>query len=110
MKSKWIGVVLVAALVLGGLCYLYFRADLSPNETARLVERIEDDAKEFTRTTIEHRTVTEGKVVIIREQVVSNIRALDPDGLALAALAEIELFRRGAGGGTDSSAAGLDGQ
>ncbi len=73
-------------------------------ESKQRVATMEETAREFSRVVETILTETNQKVVVIRENVVSEMRALDPDGLTSAALAEIELFGGHAGGGADPSA------
>lgn len=111
--SRKLAVILgIAALLLGVICYIWLQRpeSVEPGEVKKQIVHIEETAQEFTQATAEHRDETKRKVVVIREEVRQEISALDADGLALAALEEIELFRRSAGGGADPRAAGLDGK
>ena len=113
-KYKTLAVIVIAAVAIGALwCYMTWQpppATMSEiSESDRHVRVMEDTSKEFARVKETISTETKRKVVVVRENVVAEIRALDPDGLAVAALAEIELFRGHAGGRLDPGSAGLDG-
>ncbi len=108
-----IAIVAVIAVLAGALWYYMTRPSEAVKsevtETERQVTVMEETAREFARVMETISTETKRKVVVVREDVVSEMRALDPDGLASAALGEIELFRGHAGGGADPGAAGLAG-
>ena len=108
-----IALVAILAVFAGGLWWYMTSVPVVVNtevsETDRQIGTIRDESKEFSRVKESITTETKGKVVVIRENVLSEVRALDPDGLAAAALYEIELFRGSAGGDLDSGASGLDG-
>lgn len=103
--------VLLCALIVGA--FTVYRATDVPVERPRVDETIASadmTIEESRRAREMHERETVEKVVVIREQVRQEVLALDPDGLAAFARAEIQEFRRRAtGGDLDPSAAGLDG-
>jgi hypothetical protein len=63
---------------------------------------------EFAAEIREHQRQVIERTVVIREKVRAEIGSLDPDGLALAALSEIELWRGSSGDNTPSRPSGMD--
>ena len=78
-------------------------------KTGEIITGADKESEQFEWETREHKTQTETKVVVIREQVRSEVLALDADGLAVAALAEIELWRGSSGDNTPARSSGMDG-
>jgi hypothetical protein len=103
----------IIAVIAGALAYYFItpaKVKKEIAETGAVVDKAAARTDLFDADVKEHKVQTETKVVVIRDAVAKEIGALDPDGLASAALAEIELFRGGAGGEADPRPPGVDGQ
>ena len=107
MLAAAVGVLAALMYYMAGKPGSRVRAEMA--KTDALAESIDTGAIEFQAEVQEHKTRTEGTVRVIRETVRRDIRRLDPDGLASAALGEIELWRGSAGNSADSLPSGLDG-
>jgi predicted Holliday junction resolvase-like endonuclease len=113
----WLKLVIIFIAVVSVLaslmCYMIrkpaplIRSEME--ETDAAVERLDTRAAEFNAEVKEHKTQTERTVRVIRETVQRDIRQLDLDGLAVAALGEIELWRGSSGGSIDPRPSRLDG-
>ena len=109
--------VAFAGLVVGVLCGLiyWFLTYVPPEvrheteETDEIIASADMRTDEFAEEIQEHRQQVIERTVVIREKVQAEISALDADGLASAALAEIELFRGSAGSKSDTRPSGMDG-
>ena len=106
-----------AGLILGVLCGLiyWFLTYVPPDirheteETDDIVTSLDIRTNEFTSEIQEHRQQVIERTVMIRETIQAEIGALDADGLALAALAEIELWRGSSGDHPPPRPSGVDG-
>jgi hypothetical protein len=70
---------------------------------------MDESVMNFESEVKSHASETITRTVIIREQVVAEVRALDGDGLSRLAIAEIELFRARAGDSSSPRPAWVDG-
>ncbi|MDR1510669.1 MAG: hypothetical protein LBS53_13650 [Synergistaceae bacterium] len=113
-KMKTVKKVVFAALIAGAVCGLLyiFLTYVPPGVDVRQVDGTVTSADartdEFAAEIQEHRQQVIERTVMIREKVQAEIGVLDADGLALAALSEIELWRGGSGDNTPARASGLD--
>jgi hypothetical protein len=115
---KKIKTVLVAALVAGIIlvfAYMFITGKM-PSEAKReiahtneIITDAETRTDGFTEEIQEHRRQVTERTVIIREKVQADIGALDADGLARAAIYEIELWRGGSGDNPSARPPGMDG-
>jgi hypothetical protein len=113
-RIRHVAMLVVGVGAIGALMYymagkpsLWVRAEMI--ETDTVLENMDSRSGEFQVETQEHKVQTERTVTVIRETVRRDIRQLDLDGLAAAALGEIELWRGSARGGVDSRPPRLDG-
>jgi hypothetical protein len=82
--------------VIAALAYYWVTPPAPRREAAKteqIVESIEEANDRFDKDVAEHKTITETKVVVVRERVENEVAALDPDGLANAMVYEIMLWR-----------------
>ena len=109
--------VAFAGLVVGVLCGLiyWFLTYVPPEvrqeteETDEIIASADMRTDEFVEEIQEHRQQVIERTVVIREKVQAEISALDADGLASAALAEIELWCGSSGDSTPARSSGVDG-
>jgi hypothetical protein len=113
MLNKLVCVIAILSFAVG-VCF-YFSWPPSPeaqkevSETNAMIKSLDVAIEEQRTTIIEHKTETVRRVVRIRDEVEREMSNLDADGLALAAIYEINLFRsRGAGGSPDTRPARMD--
>jgi hypothetical protein len=105
-----------AALLTGVICAIiyWFLTYVPPDDglDIRQVDGIIASADmrtdEFAAEIREHRQQVIERTVVIREKVQAEIGSLDPDGLALAALSEIDLWRGSSGDNTPPRPSGVD--
>ena len=108
--------VAFAGLIAGVLCGLiyWFLTYVPPGDSPDVrqvdgtITSADTGTGEFIGYTQEHKQQIIERTVVIREKVQADISALDADGLASAALAEIELWRGGAGDNTPARSSGVD--
>jgi hypothetical protein len=107
--------IVLMGFITGVLCaLLYWFLTYLPNgePDVRLVDETVTDmdasSGEFTEEIREGRRQVIERTVIIREKVQAEIGVLDADGLALAALSEIEFWRGSSGDNTPARPSGMD--
>ena len=104
---------IAGALLAALYCFMTYvppEARRDAAETDKILSGMDATLDGHEKDVREHEKETKGKIVYIRESVRAEVAALDADGLARAALAEIELFRRSAGGEADTRPSGLGGR
>jgi hypothetical protein len=112
---KTVKKVALAGFVAGvALAAIYYFITYAPPGGGPDVERADGTiasadmrTEEFVTGIQEHQQQVIERTVVIREKVRAEIGALDPDGLASAALAEIELWRGGSGDNTAARSSGV---
>jgi PBP1b-binding outer membrane lipoprotein LpoB len=105
--------VAIIAVIAGALAYYFItpaKVKKEIAETGAVVDKADVRTDQFDADVKEHKVQTETKVVVIRDVVAKEIGALDPDGLAAAALVEIELWRGGSGSEADPRPPGVGSQ
>jgi uncharacterized membrane protein len=114
--AKTVKKVAFWAFIAGALCGLaYWFLTYVPPEVADRMERTDETiteaetrTDEFAAKVREHREQVIERTVVIREKVQAEVGALDADGLALAALSEIGLWRGSSGDSPPTRSSGVD--
>ena len=91
MSKKSVAIVALVAALLGGIYYCY-RNLWAVSPTVIEVREIVREAQDFRERVREHEEAVREKVTVIRGGVAEEVYSLSADGLAEAALEEIEIW------------------
>ena len=115
-KSVKFRKIAFAGIIVGALCGLLYwfltyvppEARREMTETDRIIASTDVMTDKFAVDIQDHRQQVIERTVMIREKIQADIDALDADGLARVALAEIELWRGSSGDHPPPRSSGMD--